>query len=70
MLTGIGGGYVLPTLELKVNYLRPVRPGRVIVEGWLVHRGKSVAFLEGRVLNEEGEECARATATALIREYR
>jgi uncharacterized protein (TIGR00369 family) len=69
-LSGIGGGYVVPTLELKVNYLRPVRPGRLIAEGWLVHRGKTVAFLEGRLLDEDGHECARATATALIREFR
>jgi uncharacterized protein (TIGR00369 family) len=69
-LTGIGGGYVLPTLELKVSFLRPVRPGRLVTEGWLVHRGKTIAFLEGRMMDEDGHECARSSATALIREYR
>lgn len=68
-LTAIGGGYVLPTLEMKVTYLRPVKAGCVLAEGWLVHRGKSVAFLEGRLLDAEEKEIARATATAMIRAF-
>src|SRR5688572_1289604 len=35
-----------PTLELKVNFLRPAMPGRLIGTGRVVHRGGTIAFLE------------------------
>ncbi len=66
----IGGGYVVPTLEIKISYQKPVSGSEVIAEGWLVHAGRKIAFLEGRLLDEAGEVCARASATALIREFR
>ena len=66
----IGGGYIVPTLEMKVNYVRPATTEEVIAEGWLVHAGRTIAFLEGRLLDAEGAVCATATATALIREFK
>jgi len=69
-LTKIGGGHFLPTLEMKLNYTRPSPPGELFAEGWLVHAGKSIAFLEGRLLNPDGELCATSTATALIRAFK
>jgi uncharacterized protein (TIGR00369 family) len=53
-----------PTLELKVNFLRPVRPGTLIGTGWVVHRGGTVAFLQGELHNAEGQLLTTATATA------
>jgi uncharacterized protein (TIGR00369 family) len=55
-----------PTLEMKVSFLRPARPGRLIGEGRVVQRGKSVAFLEGRLLDDEEEPVATATSTVRI----
>ena len=66
----IGGGYFLPTLEMKVNYTRPALTDEVTTEGWLVHGGKTIAFLEGRLLDRHGHLCATSSATALIREFR
>ena len=66
----IGGAFVVPTLEIKVSYQKPVSGTQVIVEGWLVHAGRTVAFLEGRLLDEGGDVCARASVTALVREFR
>ena len=54
------------TLELKVNFLRPAREGRLIGRGRVVHRGGSVAFLEGSLTDSEGVTVATATATARI----
>lgn len=53
------------TLELKVSFLRPVRPGAVVGHGRVVHRGGRVAFLEGH-LEVDGEVVATATATTRI----
>lgn len=66
----IGGAYVVPTLEIKISYLKPASGTEVIAEGWLVHAGRKIAFLEGRLFDEAGDVCARASATALIREVR
>jgi uncharacterized protein (TIGR00369 family) len=55
-----------PTLELKVNFVRPARPGTIFGTGWVVHRGGSVAFLQGELHDAEGDLLATATATARL----
>jgi uncharacterized protein (TIGR00369 family) len=55
-----------PTLELKVSFLRPAAPSRIVGTGRVVHRGGSIAFLAGELRDETGELLATATATARI----
>jgi molybdopterin converting factor subunit 1 len=62
----LGPGHFAPTLELKVNFLRPVGPGRLVADGRVVHMGKSVAFLEGSLADEDGNVVATATATVRV----
>jgi molybdopterin converting factor subunit 1 len=62
----LGPGHFAPTLELKVSFLRPVGPGRLVGDGRVVHMGKSVVFLEGSLADEDGNVVATATATARI----
>lgn len=59
-------GWFAPTLELKVNYLRPARPGRLRGTGRVVHRGGTIAFLSGELADEDSALVATATATARI----
>ena len=59
-------GMLAPTLEIKVSFLRPARPGPLIGEGRVAHRTRTVAFLEGTLSTEEGTVVAKATATARI----
>src|SRR5215204_870172 len=40
-------GQFAVTLGLKVSFLRPARLGRLVGRGRVVHRGGSIAFLEG-----------------------
>jgi uncharacterized protein (TIGR00369 family) len=54
------------TLGLNVNFLRPVRPGRVIGKGRVVHRDGDLAFLEASLLDSRGILIATATATARV----
>lgn len=54
------------TIELKVNFIRPAKPGTFVGEGWVVHRGRSIAFLQGELRDQAGELVATATATARI----
>lgn len=51
------------SLELKVSYFAPARPGLVIAEGWIERRGRSTCFAEGRLLNAAGDVLAKASST-------
>lgn len=55
-----------PTLELKVSFLRQARPGSFMGDGRVVHRGRSIAFLEGKLRDAEGRLVATATSTNKI----
>jgi molybdopterin converting factor subunit 1 len=65
-LSELGPGFMVPTLELKVNFLRPVKPGRLIADAHVVHRGRSVVFMESSLTDNQGTRVATATATARI----
>ena len=54
------------TLELHVSFLRPVRPGRVVGQGRVVHRDRDMAFLEASLRDSDGTLIATATATARV----
>jgi uncharacterized protein (TIGR00369 family) len=51
------------SLELKVSYFAPARPGRVIAEGWIEKRGRATCFAEGRLLDAAGTVLAKASST-------
>lgn len=54
------------TLELKTSFVGRADKGTLIGEGWVRHRGKSIAFAEGELRDEKGELVARASATFKI----
>jgi uncharacterized protein (TIGR00369 family) len=54
-----------PTLELKVSFLRPARPGPLRGIGRVLRWGKTIAFTEGELYDPEERLIAKATATAL-----
>ncbi len=66
LFTLLDAGQFAPTIEMKVNFLRPASVGTLIAEGHVLHRGRSVAFMEGRLSTEDGVLIATATATARI----
>lgn len=61
-----GEGYT--TLEMKLNYVRPVMPGSGTVrcEGRLIHRGGTIATTEGKLVDERGRLLAHGTETCMI----
>ena len=54
------------SLELKVNFLQRVGPGRVIAEGRVLRMGRRVAFLEASLFDPAGVVLATASSTALL----
>jgi uncharacterized protein (TIGR00369 family) len=66
LFTTLGADQFAPTVEMKVNFLRPARPGPVIADGRVVLRTRALAFLEGTLATEDGELVATAMATARV----
>ena len=62
----IGPEFRVPTLEMKTTFLAPARPGRLIGEGWPVRTGKTICFVEGRLLDPDGALLATASSTARV----
>jgi uncharacterized protein (TIGR00369 family) len=58
-------GESFTTLELKINFLRPVRSGRLIADGVVVQRGRTVGLAECSVTDDQGRLIAKATSTCL-----
>jgi uncharacterized protein (TIGR00369 family) len=56
------------TLELKLNYVRPmtIDTGPVRAEGRVIHRGRTVATSEGDLKDRDGKLYAHATTTCMI----
>jgi uncharacterized protein (TIGR00369 family) len=61
-------GTLYTTLELKVNFTKPVKSntGEIICEGKTIHVGGRVATAEARVVDEAGTLYAHATTTCLV----
>lgn len=61
-----GTGYT--TLELKVNYLRPVtaNTSTLYCEGKIIHVGGRIATAEARLTDKEGKLYAHGTTTCMI----
>ena len=62
----VAGNYT--TLELKVNFIRPIfeSTGVVRAEGQVVHAGRRTATAEGRLVDEAGKLYAHGSTTCII----
>ena len=61
-----GPGVVPMSLELKVSFFAPARPGAVFAEAWVERRGRSTCFFEGRLLDAGGKVLAKASSTITL----
>lgn len=55
-------GEATATADLKVDYYRPGKPGRLICRARVRHRTRRLAFCEGTVEQEDGTVVAEARA--------
>jgi uncharacterized protein (TIGR00369 family) len=61
-----GPGYVVPTVTMNTQFLSPAKPGRIVGEGALIKKGRSVAFMEGRLRDRDGRLLTTATASGQL----
>jgi len=61
----LGEGESFTTLELKINFLKPVWNAKLRAVGQIVKGGRTVGLVECDVTDEQGRLVARATSTCL-----
>jgi uncharacterized protein (TIGR00369 family) len=53
VLCTLEDGHVVPSLEMKTSFIAPARAGEITGDGTLVRKGRSVAFMEGRLVDPQ-----------------
>ncbi len=54
------------SLEIKVSFLAPVRPGPVFAVAWAVKHGRKTCFYEGELKDAAGTLLAKASSTIML----
>ena len=54
------------TVELKINFFRPVWDARLRAEGKVVRRGSTIGYVECEITDERGQLIAKAASTCLV----
>jgi uncharacterized protein (TIGR00369 family) len=58
-------GETFTTLELKINFMKPIWSGHLRAEGKVIKAGRTIGLVEGRVTDESGSLVAYATSTCM-----
>ncbi|MDP6979215.1 MAG: PaaI family thioesterase [Myxococcota bacterium] len=66
VLSHLPEGRGCATVEMKINYFRPVQHGTIIARGRMKEMTKSLAYAEGEITNDEGKVLARASGTFFL----
>ena len=69
VLCTVGPGHVVPTIDMNTHFLSPARPGRIIGEGAIVKKGRSISFMEGRLRDRDGRLLTTATASGQLMKW-
>ena len=54
------------TISLTVSFLAPAKPGPIVGEAEVLQLGKTIAFVAGRLMAEDGTVLATASANARL----
>lgn len=59
-------GTGITSVDLKVNYLAPVKEGRLTAEGRRIKLGKSLGLAEARIVDQQGKLVAWGSSTLIV----
>lgn len=63
VISQVGSEIVPMSLEIKITFFAPARPGMIIAEGWIEKSGKTTCFCEGQIKDQAGNVLAKGTST-------
>jgi uncharacterized protein (TIGR00369 family) len=69
VLCTVGPGHVVPTVNMTTQFLSPARPGRIIGEGAVVKKGRSISFMEGRLRDRDVRLLTTATSSGQLMKW-
>jgi len=69
VLCTVGPGHVVPTIDMNTHFLSPARPGRIVGEGAIVKKGRTISFMEGRLRDRDGRLLTTATASGQLMKW-
>jgi uncharacterized protein (TIGR00369 family) len=61
----LGEGETFTTLEMRINFLKPVWNAKLVAVGRIVKQGRTVGMAECDVTDEKGALVARASSTCM-----
>jgi uncharacterized protein (TIGR00369 family) len=64
-LSQLDEGESFATVELKINFLKPVWTGRLTAVGEVLKAGRTLSLLDCRIIDESGSLVAYATSTCM-----
>lgn len=64
--SALADGEAMTTLELKINFLRPVVRGPITAEARVVSKGKTTGLVDCDVRDAQGRLLARASSTCYV----
>ena len=65
-MSKVGVNTLVLSLEIKTTFLEKISPKPVIVIGNVIRSGKSIAFLEGKILDEKNNILAKGNQTVKL----
>ena len=54
------------TVELRINFFRPVWQNQLRAEGTVVHRGRTIGYVECAITDDENRVIAKAASTCMV----
>jgi uncharacterized protein (TIGR00369 family) len=66
VLIASGAALYPTTIDMTVSFLAPARPGPLVGEASVVRLGRTIGFLEARLMDGEGVVVAKATASVRV----
>ncbi|MDD3471444.1 MAG: PaaI family thioesterase [Syntrophaceae bacterium] len=59
-------GKGMTTVDLKINYLAPLREGKIVARGKIIKMGKTIGLGEGTVYDQFGKILAHGVSTLMV----
>jgi uncharacterized protein (TIGR00369 family) len=60
------GALYSSSIDMNISFLAAAKPGPLVCEGEVLRLGKTVGFVEGRLMDGDGRVLVRATSSVML----
>ena len=61
-----GGTHLTSSIDIHAHFLRPVKLGPVFCEAEVTRLGRTIAYIEGKLFDEDGKLCVTCSSSAIV----